>query len=64
MLKRPSSSSSGGHGVLNGSDDDEKMEAWCYSRVLAVLKMYPDRLDPCGQTPSGTVLDLLLHDGS
>lgn len=65
VLKRPSSfSSSNGYGAVHGSDDDEKLEAWCYSRVLAVLKMYPDRLDPSGQTPSGTVLDLLLHDGS
>ncbi|KAF9277843.1 hypothetical protein BGZ68_008966 [Mortierella alpina] len=65
VLKRPSSfSSSNGYGAVRGSEDDEKLEAWCYSRVLAVLKMYPDRLDPSGQTPSGTVLDLLLHDGS
>ncbi|KAF9576336.1 hypothetical protein EC968_009310 [Mortierella alpina] len=65
VLRRPSSfSSSIGQGGVHSSDDDENMEAWCYSRVLAVLKMYPDRLDPCGQTPSGTVLDLLLHDGS
>ncbi|KAF9980009.1 hypothetical protein BGZ75_008963 [Mortierella antarctica] len=66
LLRRPSMfSSSSGQGMVHcGSDDDEKMEAWCYSRVLAVLKMYPDRLDPCGQTPSRTVLDLLLHDGS
>ncbi|CAO3575194.1 unnamed protein product [Mortierella alpina] len=65
VVRRPSSfSSSVGPGMVQGSeDDDEQLEAWCYSRVLAVLKMYPDRLDPCGQTPSGTVLDLLLHDG-
>ncbi|KAF9959334.1 hypothetical protein BGZ70_008875 [Mortierella alpina] len=65
VVRRPSSfSSSNGHGMVQGSeDDDEQLEAWCYSRVLAVLKMYPDRLDPCGQTPSGTVLDLLLHEG-
>ncbi|KAF9951776.1 hypothetical protein BGZ72_006777 [Mortierella alpina] len=65
VLKRPSSFSSSGRGTVNGcGEDDEMMEAWCYSRVLAVLKMYPDRLDPSGQTPSGTVLDLLLYDGS
>ncbi|KAG0001772.1 hypothetical protein BGZ80_001986 [Entomortierella chlamydospora] len=42
--------------------EDEKLELWCYERVLAVSKMNLDRLDPSGQTPSGSVLDLLLFN--
>ncbi|KAF9353111.1 hypothetical protein BGX26_009108 [Mortierella sp. AD094] len=45
-----------------GVSEDEKLELWCYERVLAVSKMNLDRLDPSGQTPSGSVLDLLLFN--
>ncbi|KAF9194565.1 hypothetical protein BGZ51_009128 [Haplosporangium sp. Z 767] len=61
-LRRPStklsSFTSGFH-----KDDEEKMEEWCYERVLAVAKMSLDRLDPADLSPSGTALDLLLFDG-
>ncbi|KAF9113031.1 hypothetical protein BGX27_002337 [Mortierella sp. AM989] len=46
---------------LDNSEDD-KLELWCYERVLAASKMNLERLDPSGQTPSGTVLDLLLFN--
>ncbi|KAG0283991.1 Serine/threonine-protein kinase haspin [Linnemannia gamsii] len=39
---------------------EERLERWCYERVLAISEMNLDRLDPSGQTPSGMVLDQLL----
>ncbi|KAF9098011.1 hypothetical protein BGX23_007338 [Mortierella sp. AD031] len=42
--------------------DEEKLEGWCYERVLAISEMNLDRLDPSGQTPSAMVLDQLLFE--
>ncbi|KAF9201696.1 hypothetical protein BGZ49_008080, partial [Haplosporangium sp. Z 27] len=67
-LKKPNQSSSdqklttGKRNSGKATSEDEKFELWCYERVLAVSKMNLDRLDPSGQTPSGTVLDLLLFN--
>ncbi|KAI1320846.1 hypothetical protein EDD11_009803 [Mortierella claussenii] len=38
----------------------DRIEMWCYERVVAVSKMNLDQLDLSGHTPTQTVLDLLL----